>query len=292
MMSKRLKVCLIIVCLFKISLSQDLHILYSQNTNGVLLNCQCPSAPLGGMEKRATFVSDWLKKHPNTLLLDSGDFLSFDGDEVNDVKMLRAMDALNYSAVNIGDQEFSNGIQFLQSNINTSEIPWVASNLRITNNSSFNVPTLRIINVAELNVLVMGVIDSESFQFFHRIYGDLNLDVSDPIKAVQEAYNNAIISSRIDLVILLSNLGYDEDLHIPLDLDFIDIIIGGHTQNQFEIPVVAENTIITQCGKNGEYLGHLELQFEKRKLIAHSGELIPMDLSIKDDEAMLKLISE
>jgi len=291
-MIKLLKVLLIIVCSMGFTLSQELHILYTQNTNGVLQNCHCPANPLGGMEKRAAFVAQWRSEYPNTLLFDSGDLLSFNSDIVSDAKILRAVDALNYSAVNIGDQEFSNGIQFLQSNINTSEIPWVASNLRITNNSSFNVPTLRIINVAELNVLVMGVIDSESFQFFHRIYGDLNLDVSDPIKAVQEAYNNAIISSRIDLVILLSNLGYDEDLHIPLDLDFIDIIIGGHTQNQFEIPVVAENTIITQCGKNGEYLGHLELQFEKRKLIAHSGELIPMDLSIKDDEAMLKLISE
>lgn len=292
MMSKRLKVCLIIVCLFKISLSQDLHILYSQNTNGVLLNCQCPSAPLGGMEKRATFVSDWLKEHPNTLLLDSGDFLSFDGDEVNDVKMLRAMDAMNYSAVNIGDQEFSNGIEFIESNMNLSSIPFVASNLESSDASKLDVPQQQILTIAGLNILVMGVIDSESYEFYSRIYGDFDLVVTDPIVALKKIYAQARSNSRIDIVILLSNLGYDQDEQLARELDFIDVIIGGHSQHQFDRPLVIEKTIITQCGKNGQYLGHFVLQIEKSILTAHSGELIPMELSISDDEAMLKLIAK
>jgi len=292
LMSKRLKVCFIIVCLFKISLSQDLHILYSQNTNGVLLNCQCPSAPLGGMEKRATFVSDWLKRHPNTLLFDSGDFLSFDGDEVTDTKMLRAMDTLNYSAVNLGDQEFSNGIEFIESNMNLSSIPFVTSNLESSDESKLDIPQQRILTIAGLNILVMGVIDSESYEFYNRIYGDFNLVVTDPIVAVRKIYNQAKRNSRIDIVILLSNLGYDQDEQIAKDLDFIDVIIGGHSQHQFDRPIVIEKTIITQCGKNGQYIGHLELQMGRSKLVAHSGNLIPMDLSISDDEAMLKLLAD
>jgi 2',3'-cyclic-nucleotide 2'-phosphodiesterase (5'-nucleotidase family) len=272
--------------------AQEIHILYSQNTNGVLLNCQCPSAPLGGMEKRATFVSNWLKKHPNTLLFDSGDFLSFDGDEINDSKMLRAMDAMNYSAVNIGDQEFSNSIEFIESNMNLSSIPFVTSNLESSDASRMDIPQQRILTVSGLNILVMGVIDSESYEFYSRVYGDFNLIVTDPIQAVRRIYTKAKSNSRIDLVILLSNLGYDLDEQIATDLDFIDVIIGGHSQHQFDRPIVIEKTIITQSGKNGQYLGHLDLQMEKSKLAAHSGELIPMDLSISDDEAMLKLLAK
>jgi len=271
---------------------QELHILYSQNTNGVLLNCQCPSAPLGGMEKRATFVSNWLKKHPNTLLFDSGDFLSFDGDEINDSKMLRAMDAMNYSAVNIGDQEFSNGIEFIESNMNLSSIPLVTSNLESSDASRMDIPQQRILTVSGLNILVMGVIDSESYEFYNRIYADFNLVVTDPIQAVRRIFTQAKSNSRIDLVIILSNLGYDQDRQIALDLDFIDVIVGGHSQHLFEHPVVVNNAIITQCGKNGQYIGQLELLFEEGNLTAHSGKLIPMDLSIADDEAMMKLISE
>ena len=291
-MSKRLKVCFIIICLFKISFSQELHILYTQNTNGVLVNCQCPSAPLGGMEKRATFVSDWLKKHPNTLLFDSGDFLSFEGDEDNDAKMLQAMDAMNYSAVNIGDQEFSNGIDFLASNTKLNSIPFVASNLESSDSSKLDIPQQRILTVSGFNILVMGVLDSESYEFYKRIYADFNLVVTDPIQAVKRIYTQAKSNSRIDLVLLLSNLGYDQDEQIARELDFIDVIIGGHSQHQFDRPIVIEKTIITQCGKNGQYLGQLDLQFENYKLIEHSGELIPMDLSISDDEAMLKLIAK
>ena len=286
------RILLIILICTVASQAQELHILYSQNTNGVLLNCQCPSAPLGGMEKRATFVSDWLKKHPNTLLLDSGDFLSFDGDEDNDAKMLQAMDAMNYSAVNIGDQEFSNGIEFIESNMKLSSIPFVASNLESTHASKLDTPHQRILTTAGLRILVMGVIDSASYEFYNRVYADFNLVVTDPIRSVRMIYTQAKSNSRIDLVILLSNLGYDQDEQIAKDLDFIDVIIGGHSQHQFEGPVKIENTIITQCGKNGQYMGHLELQIKKSILAAHSGELIPMDMSISDDEAMLKLIAK
>ncbi len=282
---------IILICTVALQ-SQDLHILYSQNTNGLLINCQCPDNPLGGMEKRATFIKGWLREHPNTLLFDSGDFLSFDGDEVNDAKMLQVMDAVNYSAVNIGDQEFSNGIEFIESNMKLSSIPFVASNLESTHASKLDIPQQRILTIVGLNILVMGVIDSESFEFYNRIYADLNLVVTDPIQSVRRIYTQAKSNSRIDLVILLSNLGYDQEEQLARELDFIDVIIGGHSQHQFDRPVQVENAIITQCGKNGQYLGHLELQVEKSKLVAHSGELIPMDLSISDDEAMLKLIAE
>ena len=99
-------------------------------------------------------------------------------------------------------------------------------------------------------------------------------------------------NTKVDLVLLLSNLGYDQDAALAGELTFLDIIIGGHSQHQFEDPVKIENAIITQSGKNGQYVGHLELRFDGGKLLGHSGELIPMDLSIPDDETMLELITE
>jgi 2',3'-cyclic-nucleotide 2'-phosphodiesterase (5'-nucleotidase family) len=292
-MIKLLKVFLISICSMGFILSQELHILYTQNVNGVLQNCKCPSTPFGGMEKRATFISQSRQNYTHTLLLDSGDLLSFNDSQLeNDTKMLQAMEILNYSVVNIGDQEFSNGVQFLQANIKKKSIPWVASNLKTTDNETFLVPEMHAINFADLNVLIMGVMDSASFGFYNRTLGDFNLEVFDPGESVQNVYRNALENIRVDAVILLSNLGYDRDEVLAQELDFLDVIIGGHSQHQFEEPQVINNTIITQCGKNGQYVGHLVLQFKQGKLIAHSGELIPMDLSIKDDEAMMKLISE
>ena len=273
-------------------LSQELHILYTQNTNGILRNCQCPDHPLGGMEKRATFVADWLQQHPNTLLFDSGDFLSFEGYPETDAHMLQAMAALPYTAVNLGDQEFSNGFNFIQSAFKTGKLPWVASNLLVLDSLAFTIPQQRIVEQSGLRLLVMGVLDEASFQFFKKMDVTCPLAVTDPEKAVTEIYREISSASRIDDVILLSNLGYDRDRVLAEKLSFLDIIIGGHSQHQFEQPVVIGQTIITQCGKNGQYLGHLELHYKNHELQVHSGELIPMDLSIKDDEAMLKLISD
>ncbi|MBC8191187.1 MAG: hypothetical protein H8E18_02295 [FCB group bacterium] len=283
---------IVVFCSLGLSQPRELHILYSQNTNGVLVNCQCPSAPLGGLEKRATFIKGWLKTHPNTLLFDSGDFMSFDGDENSDARMIKAMEALTYSAVNLGDQEFSNGLDFLKTNINQTSIPWIASNLKQTRKDRLSIPPYRLLESGGLKVLVLGVLDKESYDFFDRIYGDFQMEVLDPAEAIGAVYQTMTKNTKVDLVLLLSNLGYDQDAALAGELTFLDIIIGGHSQHQFEDPVKIENAIITQSGKNGQYVGHLELRFDGGKLLGHSGELIPMDLSIPDDETMLELITE
>ncbi len=256
------------------------------------MNCQCPDAPLGGLEIRATYLKGWLKTHPNTLLFDSGDFMSFDGDESNDSRMFKGIEAMNYSAVNLGDQEFSNGIDFLKTNINQTSIPWVTTNLKATSENRLNIPRYRIIESDGLKVLVLGVIDTESFNFYNRIYGDFRMEVIEPRESILEVYQTTATSLRIDCVILLSNLGFDQDEALAKELKFLDVIIGGHSQHKFEKPVQVENTIITQCGRNGQFLGHLELRFDGTKLLGHSGKLIPMDLSILNKKAIIEIITE
>lgn len=218
--------------------------------------------------------------------------MSFDGDENSDARMIKAMEALTYSAVNLGDQEFSNGLDFLKTNINQTSIPWIASNLKQTRKDRLSIPPYRLLESGGLKVLVLGVLDKESYDFFDRIYGDFQMEVLDPAEAIGAVYQTMTKNTKVDLVLLLSNLGYDQDAALAGELTFLDIIIGGHSQHQFEDPVKIENAIITQSGKNGQYVGHLELRFDGGKLLGHSGELIPMDLSIPDDETMLELITE
>jgi hypothetical protein len=54
--------------------SSSFYILHTNNTNGKLENCYCPDLPLGSLEKRAVFVQSFLKEHPNTIVVDAGDF--------------------------------------------------------------------------------------------------------------------------------------------------------------------------------------------------------------------------
>jgi 2',3'-cyclic-nucleotide 2'-phosphodiesterase (5'-nucleotidase family) len=55
---------------------QTLYILHTNNTNGALENCYCPDHPFGSVEKRTIFVKDFINEHPNTVLVDAGDFFT------------------------------------------------------------------------------------------------------------------------------------------------------------------------------------------------------------------------
>ena len=56
--------------------NKKLYILHTNNTNGALENCYCPDHPFGAVEKRSVYVSDFIKKHPNSILLDAGDIFT------------------------------------------------------------------------------------------------------------------------------------------------------------------------------------------------------------------------
>ncbi|MCF7823504.1 MAG: hypothetical protein K9N35_04970 [Candidatus Marinimicrobia bacterium] len=285
-------VLLICLSLTSLALPQNLHILYTQNTNGVLDNCNCPSMPLGGMEKRATFLSQFRAQHANTLLFDSGDFFKFSENQEIDAKIAQAMHMLEYDAVNIGDQEFSDGGQFFNEAFRTHSLPLISTNLIWTRQMPEFVRPFRTIEIEGMNILVLGALNAKGYNFYQRVYDDIEMKLVPAENALIDIYQQQSSMNKYDLVILLSNLGLDEEQRLAESLDFLDIILGGHSQHQLEEPLIVNNTLIAQCGKNGQYIGHLEIHMNEGKLTSHKNTLIPMELSIADDESMLKLINE
>ena len=92
-------------------------------------------------------------------------------------------------------------------------------------------------------------------------------------------------------MILLSHNGIDADRQIAQSYTGIDVIVGSHTQTVKEEPEVVGKTIIVQGGKDGYYVGHLTLRIDSEKNIAsHEGELIPMDISLTNEPAVVGMI--
>src|SRR5947208_2228983 len=73
------------------------------------------NAGMGGVARRATYVKRVRQENPNTLLLDSGDFFqgtpyfNFYHGEVE----VKAMSAVGYDVVNIGNHDFDEGVEGL-----------------------------------------------------------------------------------------------------------------------------------------------------------------------------------
>ena len=71
-------IALLLVLLSAVLFAQDknIYILHTNNTNGALENCYCPDRPYGSVEKRSVYVSNFIKKHPNSILVDAGDIFT------------------------------------------------------------------------------------------------------------------------------------------------------------------------------------------------------------------------
>ncbi|MBQ2645626.1 bifunctional metallophosphatase/5'-nucleotidase, partial [bacterium] len=89
----------------------------------------------------------------------------------------------------------------------------------------------------------------------------------------------------INRVIVLSHIGYQNDIDIAKSVQGIDIIIGGHSHDLVDDLTVGDNliiskesgapTIITQAGRDGNYYGILNVQFDD------NGEIIKAENIVK-----------
>ena len=83
-------------------------------------------------------------------------------------------------------------------------------------------------------------------------------------------------AQNLDKIILLSHSGYANDKKIAQSTRGIDVIIGGHSHHLLEdieegknlfYNLDGEPVIITQAGKDGEYFGVLNLEFDANGII-------------------------
>jgi 2',3'-cyclic-nucleotide 2'-phosphodiesterase (5'-nucleotidase family) len=94
----------------------------------------------------------------------------------------------------------------------------------------------------------------------------------------------------VDLIVVVSHLGYPQELKLAEEVEGIDVLLSGHTHNRVYEAVVVNNAIVMQSGCHGSFIGKLDLQVENRRVQDFRHELININESIKPDpevEAMV-----
>lgn len=124
-----MKKYVVLFFLFSCVLSaSELHIIFTANVNGILEDCRCGNEPLGGLARVKTFVTEFRQQHPNTLLIDGGDFLNpYTYPDLNNA-MSDFMQYLDYDIITAGDQEFIEGYDFFQKHLQRYQKIFLASN--------------------------------------------------------------------------------------------------------------------------------------------------------------------
>ena len=68
--------------------------------------------------------------------------------------------------------------------------------------------------------------------------------------------------SEVDLLVMVSHLGYPDDMAMASDIDGIDVILSGHTHLALDTAAKVNETTIITCGASAEYAGRLDVKMD------------------------------
>ncbi len=237
----------------------------------------------GGMARRATLVKQLRQQLGNVLLLDAGDV--FQGTPYfNRYKGLldyKLMSMMGYDAATLGNHDFDNGVEGLVAAMSEATFPFVNCNFDMKGAPGLakRVQPWLVKQFPGVKVGITGVcVDFTGLVSPKNHEGVTWLNPLESLKPVIKLLRER---EKVDMVVLLSHLGYDlkgtgwDDLALARQLPGIDVIIGGHSHTFLEEPVRVKNeggeTLIFQVGFGGVNLGRMDFTFAKGAVKASSG---------------------
>lgn len=234
---------------------------------------------LGGYGRRANLVKEYRRSDPDLLLLDAGDFCQGTPyfNLYKGLVEVQLMNAMGYNAATLGNHEFDNGLESLKAVLDSARFPIVCCNLDFSNTvlKDMILPYIVLKDVKGIKVGIVGVtVNPEDLVAKENYEG---VKVLPAIETVNHYASLLKSKESCDLIICLSHLGMvrneekkDEayDQLLAAESKDIDIIIGGHSHIFLEQPLYIANkegkeVLVTQQGRNGIYVGKLEVDFRK-----------------------------
>ena len=264
----------------------SLFILHTNNTNGALENCYCPDHPLGSIEKRSLYIQDFINSNPRTIVLDAGDFFTMSKKLLKDSLVCEAYATIPYDGILLGDQELTRDVKFLNTVLPKLESSIILSNLEAPSLSF--VRKYKVIKRGGLSIGVIGILGGNAMKYYPKDIRD-SIVLTDPASTVNEIVKR--IRPRTDVIILLSHQGFDQDQVLAKSLKGVNVILGAHSQTVPKEPVIINDILISQAGREGYYVGLIELKLNKYKKIEdHIVSTISMTQDMPDHPRIMELI--
>jgi sulfur-oxidizing protein SoxB len=253
---------------------------------------------VGGFAHLATLVQRLRAERPGALLLDSGD--TWQGSAVSlwtrGADMIEAQKLLGVTAMT-AHWEFTYGAERVQQAEKdlASKIEFLAQNVKT---QDFGDPVFKPWTMREVNGVPVAIIGQA---FPYTPITNPRHFVAEWTFGIQEEdlqkHVDAARAKGARVVALLSHNGMDVDLKLASRLRGIDVILGGHTHDGVPRPTIVKNpagqTIVTNAGSNGKFLGVLDLAVTDGRVADFRYRLLPVFANVlPPDPAMDALISK
>ncbi len=272
----------IVNCQLSIAQKQ-LYVLHSSDTHSridpIENNKSLRNAGMGGVARRAGFVDEFRKQHPDMLLLDCGDisqgtpYYNLYQGEVE----VKAMNLMKYDAMTIGNHEFDFGLDNMARLFKMADFPVVCSNYDFEGTVLEELVKPYIVlkrNGVKIGIFALcpqleGLVQQSKCEgvVYHKPAAVANRMVM--ILREQEKCDVVICMSHLGIV---PNPGVDEvydNTTIP-QTHGIDLVLGGHTHTFLDKPervkdADGKEVPVMHIGNNGVYMSETVITLGKKK---------------------------
>lgn len=300
-------------CIAQIALAGDftLTVLHTNDMHARVEPAKVKGEFVGGYARQMTLLKKYMASDPNVLLINAGD--TFQGtlffNQYQGLADLAFMNAAGYRAMTLGNHEFDKGDAVLANFIRKANFPVLAANLDVTGDPDLNglVKPSTVVEVAKQKIGIVGAIT------------DTLMSISSPGKGVKMKPLVASIQTEIDAltkqginkIIILTHIGYQEDVELAGKLKGADLIVGGHSHTFLSDDEVApfgkpwggyptnvkaldgNTTYVVQAHEWGKLLGRLKVTFDDAGKVTKvfDAKPIKVDASIPEDPTIAAMVA-
>ncbi len=255
----------------------------------------------GGIARLKTIIDDTRAKYDgaNSLLLSAGDnfqgslyYTTYKSKVVSDF-----FNQMGFDVVATGNHEFDDGPEEFMKFIDAAKFPIIGGNFDVTRDENLRGKIKGSI-VIEVGGEKIGIIGATTEDTPDIAAPGPNVEFSDVIQYVRGA-SEALDAAGVNKIILLSHIGYTEDMRVAAALPLVDVIVGGHSHTLLSntaegaagpYPTMVANpdgveVPVVQANQYGKYLGDIAITWDDNGVVTKAaGEPYLIDASVTANE--------
>lgn len=267
----------------KASYKTDLHIVSTNDMH----------AAFEKLPQMAAIVDSLRCLDKDLLVLCAGD--SRTGHPINDLypntsyPMISLMNLIGFDCTTLGNHEFDSHQDGLARNINESNFPYICANISADAELGIQTTPYKFFDVKGVRVCVLGVVQIGSHGRPDTHPKNVVGFTFAPVEETIQKY--LYLRDECDVFILLSHIGFEDDVKVAEKFPQFDLIVGGHSHTQLEGGEIHNGVLITQNVNKLKRLTYTTLTVENGKVTNKQAKNIEIENYPKKNVAAQSLVN-